>query len=100
MAEDNHEAKPPQEQPTPSEPSLPRTYNELVASARSDIKRRWPELEGVTVDEAKKKIKEEMPGAEIQVIPPDFAVTCDFRPQRVRLYVDASGKITRTPGLG
>ncbi|KAI4356498.1 hypothetical protein L6164_000520 [Bauhinia variegata] len=82
----------------PSEP-LPRSYNELLGGNRPR-KTSWPELVGVTAEEAERKIKEDMAGAEIQVVPPDHFVTADFRPQRVRLYVDQSQKVIRTPGIG
>jgi hypothetical protein len=69
-----------------------RTYNPTKTS--------WPELVGVTAEEAERKIKEEKSGAEIQVVPPDSFVTADYRTQRVRLYVDESNKVIRTPGIG
>ncbi|KAH1111271.1 hypothetical protein GYH30_009878 [Glycine max] len=47
----------------------------------------------------KKKIKE-MSRAEIQVVPPGYFVTADFKPQRVRLYVDESNKVTSAPRIG
>ena len=53
----------------------------------------------MAAEEAEKKIKEEMPGADVQVVPHDSLVTMDFRPQRVRLFVD-SQKVVRTPGIG
>nr|P81712.1 RecName: Full=Subtilisin inhibitor CLSI-I [Canavalia lineata]AAB32689.1 subtilisin inhibitor, CLSI-I [Canavalia lineata, seeds, Peptide, 65 aa] [Canavalia lineata]prf//2024227A subtilisin inhibitor [Canavalia lineata] len=65
----------------------------------STRKTSWPELVGVTAEEAE-KIKEEMSGVEIQVVPPGSFVTADYKPQRVRLYVDESNKVTRTPGIG
>ncbi|KAK7323375.1 hypothetical protein VNO77_26847 [Canavalia gladiata] len=82
----------------PSEP-LPRSYNQPLGT-NSTRKTSWPELVGVTAEEAEKKIKEEMSGVEIQVVPPGYFVTADFKPQRVRLYVDESNKVTRTPGIG
>ncbi|KAG4989070.1 hypothetical protein AAZX31_11G177900 [Glycine max] len=87
---------PPQEQP--NEP-LPRDYNQLLGT-NNPTKTSWPELVGVTAEEAEKKIKEEMGGAEIQVVPPGYFVTADFKPKRVRLYVDESNKVTRAPGIG
>ncbi|KAG5049269.1 hypothetical protein JHK85_010372 [Glycine max] len=49
---------------------------------------------------SEKKIKEEMSRAEIQVVPPGYFVTADFKPQRVRLYVDESNKVTSAPRIG
>ena len=78
---------------------LPRCYNQLVGS-NNPKKTSWPELVGTTSEEAKKKIKEEMTEADIQVIPPGYFVTADFRSQRVRIYVDQSDKVIRTPIIG
>ena len=75
------------------------SYNQLLGS-NNPTKTSWPELIGVTAEEAKRKIKEEMAGAEIQVVPPGYFVTLDFQSQRVRLYVDESEKVTRTPKIG
>ncbi|XP_027344177.1 subtilisin inhibitor CLSI-I-like [Abrus precatorius] len=94
MAEEKHgqATNPPQEQPNEA---LPRSYEQ-----RSSRKTSWPELVGESAEEAEKKIKEEKSEVEIQVVPPGYLVTADFKPQRVRLYVDGSNKITRTPGIG
>ena len=53
----------------------------------------------MTAEEAEEKIKEEMPGADVQVVPHDSIITMDFRPQRVRLFVN-SLKVVKTPGVG
>ncbi|CAK8564572.1 unnamed protein product [Lathyrus sativus] len=67
----------------------------------SDTKTSWPELVGVSADEAEKKIKEDKPDAYIQVVPHDQpVVTGDFVFNRVRLFVDESNKVTRTPIIG
>ncbi|OVA17808.1 Proteinase inhibitor I13 [Macleaya cordata] len=63
-------------------------------------KTNWPELVGSSVEEAQKKIKEDMAMVEFQVVPPDHFVTMDFIQRRVRLYLDSSGKIARTPQIG
>ncbi|XP_020238744.1 subtilisin inhibitor CLSI-I [Cajanus cajan] len=97
MAEQKQQGtNPAQEQP--NEP-LPRSFNQLLGT-NNPRKTSWPELVGVTAEEAEKKIKEEMSGVEIQVVPPGYFVTADFKPQRVRLYVDESNKVNRTPGIG
>ncbi|XP_058782637.1 subtilisin inhibitor-like [Vicia villosa] len=66
----------------------------------SAAKTSWPELVGVTADEAEKKIKEEMPEAEIEVLPDDSDVSLDYIFQRVRLFVDESNKVIETPTIG
>ncbi|CAJ1959061.1 unnamed protein product [Sphenostylis stenocarpa] len=84
-------------QEQPSVP-LPRNYNQVLGT-NNPGKRSWPELVGLSAEEAERKIKEEMSGVQIQVVPPDTFVTADYNPQRVRLYVDESNKITRTPAI-
>ncbi|KAJ4835286.1 hypothetical protein Tsubulata_002807 [Turnera subulata] len=98
MAEENKQTDSPQQQPEQL-PNLPRTEGHLFGS-NSGVKRTWPELVGVTAEEAGEKIKQEKPGAQIQVVPPDSFVTMDFRQNRVRLYVDSSGKVARAPMIG
>ncbi|RYR50229.1 hypothetical protein Ahy_A07g036838 isoform A [Arachis hypogaea] len=75
------------------------SYNQPVGS-NNPKKISWPELVGTTSEKAKKKIKEEMDEADIQLILPGYSVTFDFRSQRVRIYVDESDKVIRTPSIG
>ncbi|KDP35674.1 hypothetical protein JCGZ_09112 [Jatropha curcas] len=91
---EKQETNPSQEQPT-----LPRQYGDLVGSD-SAKKTIWHDLVGLTVEEAERKIKEEMPGAEIQVVQPDCFVTMDFKRNRIRLFLDSSGLIARAPRIG
>ena len=74
-------------------------YDQVLGETRA-TKTRWPELVGATAEEAEKKIKEEMEGAVIQVVPPSSFVTMDFNGQRVRLYVDESLHVSRPPTIG
>lgn len=61
----------------------------------------WPELVGSTAEGAKQKVKEEFGDSiRVQVVPPNTFVTMDFDRQRVRLYVDSSGNVARTPRVG
>ena len=53
---------------------------------------KWPELVGLTPEEAERKI-EEMPRVQIQVVEANSLVTMDFNQGRVRLYLDPSGKV-------
>ncbi|KAI7997024.1 hypothetical protein LOK49_LG10G01997 [Camellia lanceoleosa] len=91
MAEENHETKLPQQQFAPESTFFP---------PRTTLKTTWPELVGLPAEEAERKIKEEMPEALIQVVPPDCLVTMEFIESRVRLYVDSSGKIVNPPIIG
>ncbi|KAG8376932.1 hypothetical protein BUALT_Bualt09G0115500 [Buddleja alternifolia] len=61
----------------------------------------WPEVVGLTAEEAMKKIKQEMPSAiHIHVVPSDSFVTMDFRTDRVRIFIDSSGKVFKQPTIG
>ncbi|KAJ8749889.1 hypothetical protein K2173_013804 [Erythroxylum novogranatense] len=59
----------------------------------------WPELVGLTAEEAAKKIKEEIPGIQIVVTRSNIA-TMDFHFNRVILYVDCEGKVEHVPRIG
>ncbi|KAL9660643.1 hypothetical protein QQ045_025460 [Rhodiola kirilowii] len=60
----------------------------------------WKELVGKTAAEAEKKIKEEFPEAYTPVMPVGSYVTCDWRVDRVRLFVDDAGNVCQTPEIG
>lgn len=60
----------------------------------------WPEVVGLSAEEAEKKIKEEMPEASVQVVLADCFVTMDFRKDRVRLYLDSAGSVARPATVG
>uniref|UniRef100_A0A5B7CAU7 Putative subtilisin inhibitor CLSI-I n=1 Tax=Davidia involucrata TaxID=16924 RepID=A0A5B7CAU7_DAVIN len=66
----------------------------------SNTKTTWPEVVGLTAEEAERKIKEDMPRAQIQVVPPNHFVTMDYRGDRVRLFIDSSGKVSQPPRIG
>ncbi|XP_058215200.1 subtilisin inhibitor CLSI-I-like [Rhododendron vialii] len=92
MAEENNETKIPQGQ---------NGHESAVIPPRMSQKTKWPEVVGLTsVEEAERIIKEEKPGVQIQVIPPEYGVTSDYKVQRVRLYVDSSGKVRWPPIIG
>ncbi|KAK7334728.1 hypothetical protein VNO80_26489 [Phaseolus coccineus] len=98
MSEEKQEQRtnPPHEQPNVP---LPRNYMQALGT-NNPTKTSWPELVGVSAEEAETKIKEEMSDVQIQVVPPDSFVTADYKPKRVRLYVDESNKVIRTPTIG
>ncbi|KAL5807083.1 hypothetical protein ACOSQ4_029816 [Xanthoceras sorbifolium] len=108
MAEENQSANvPTQEQPVESPPTptlpLPRTYGQLLGGSNPNTaapKREWPELVGLAAEEAEKKIKEEKPGAHVQVVQSSCFLTMDFREDRVRVFVDESRKVERPPRIG
>ncbi|XP_022748178.1 subtilisin inhibitor 1-like [Durio zibethinus] len=84
---------------TDSTPVLPRTYGSLLGSNTAP-KMEWPELVGLTREEAEKKVKEDMPRVQIQVVEANPFVTMDFNQGRIRLYLDSSGKVQRPPRIG
>ncbi|ONK76903.1 uncharacterized protein A4U43_C02F1090 [Asparagus officinalis] len=47
----------------------------------------WPEVVGLTAGDAEKKIKEDMPDARVQIVPPDHFVTMDFRNMVILRYL-------------
>ena len=65
-------------------------------------RREWPELVGKTGEEAKQVVLATAgPGIKnVDIIPADSMVTTDFRTDRVRIFVDAGGKVARTPIVG
>ncbi|RHN65900.1 putative proteinase inhibitor I13, potato inhibitor I [Medicago truncatula] len=75
------------------------TYNQRLRR-NNPTKTSWPELVGVTVEEAKRKIKEEMSEVKIEVVSPGSCVTFDLRYDRVRLYVDEFNNVFSTPKIG
>ena len=79
--------------------TLAGTYGSLLGSNTAP-KMEWPELVGLTPEEAERKIKEDMPRVQIQVVEANSFVTMDFNQGRVRLYLDPSGKVQRPPRIG
>ncbi|WVZ88809.1 hypothetical protein U9M48_035282 [Paspalum notatum var. saurae] len=69
-------------------------------SAATAAKNSWPELVGQSSEEAKKKIKEDKPDADVQVVPTDAFVTMDYNTGRVRVFVDSNDKVAKAPRIG
>ena len=57
----------------------------------------WPEVVGLSIEEAKKVILKDKPDADIVVLPVGSIVTPDYRPDRVRIFVDT---VAETPHVG
>lgn len=70
------------------------------SAAAAAPKDSWPEVVGMSSDEAKKKIKEDKPGADVQVVPADAFVTMDYSTGRVRVFVDSNDKVAKAPRVG
>lgn len=57
----------------------------------------WPNLVGVSMEDAMMVILRDMPDAEIVFLPVGAPVTTDFRPNRVRIFLDT---IVEVPHVG
>jgi hypothetical protein len=57
----------------------------------------WPEVVGLSVEEAKKVILKDKPDADVVVLPVGSPVTMDYRTNRVRIFVDT---VAQTPHVG
>uniref|UniRef100_A0A7N0RHH3 Uncharacterized protein n=1 Tax=Kalanchoe fedtschenkoi TaxID=63787 RepID=A0A7N0RHH3_KALFE len=107
MSENSQQIKGSDPPPPPSKPSwvskiwITKSWEALMGSKnREPAKTTWPELVGTPAGEAERKVKEEMKGARIVVVPPDTFVNADYRTDRVRLYVDDAGNVVRPPRIG
>ncbi len=67
----------------------------------NDKKISWPELVGANVDVAVETITKENPQVNVQKVPSDRMVTCDYRLDRVRVFYDAdTNVVSRVPKIG
>mmetsp|Transcript_6980 Transcript_6980/g.10647 ORF Transcript_6980/g.10647 Transcript_6980/m.10647 type:complete len:131 (+) Transcript_6980:80-472(+) len=90
-------------EPTPKLPAEPceKEPNLVVQVPDTSNKIKWPELVGVDGKEAKAKIEKERPDLKlVATIPSGYMVTADYRPDRVRIYLDEDGKVARAPQTG
>ena len=71
-----------------------------AGGAAAAAKDSWPELVGQSSEEAKKKIKQDKPDADVQVVPADAFVTMDYNTGRVRVFVDSNDKVAKAPRIG
>ena len=60
----------------------------------------WPELDGVRGDKAKETIERENPGVNAIIVEEGSLVPADFRCDRVWVWVNSKGIITRVPKIG
>ena len=68
----------------------------------SSNKAEWPELVGKIGDTARTIIREEGGRAltQVAIFTPDMMGTCDYRTDRVRIYVDENGVVNQVPRVG
>lgn len=57
----------------------------------------WPELVGLSGEEARKIIMKENIRLETMIVPENSLVTYDVKNNRVRLFVDKEGRVIKTP---
>ncbi|MEV0766425.1 serine protease inhibitor [Nocardia sp. NPDC050435] len=72
----------------------------LAQQSRNLEKDRWPETVGLPAEEAVKIIKSERPDVKVFVLHEGTPVTRDYRPDRVRVFVDDDGKVAVPPEIG
>lgn len=60
----------------------------------------WPELVGLPGDEAAAVVRREAPTLQVQVLGAGMMATMDYRCDRVRLWLDEAGRVSRPPRIG
>jgi hypothetical protein len=55
---------------------------------------------GKTGEEAKDKILQDKPNADVQILPEGSIVTKDYRTNRVRVFVDEENRVASVPRVG
>lgn len=61
----------------------------------------WSKYVGQQADFVVQRIREENPELRLVLaVPTNYMVTLDFRTDRVRVYHDANGRVTRPPKVG
>eukprot|EP00980_Cylindrotheca_fusiformis_P031300 scaffold26137_cov152-Cylindrotheca_fusiformis.AAC.1 len=60
----------------------------------------FPEVIGMTGDEAKATLEQEFPSMTIQVLPHGSMATMDFREDRIRIWLDENGSVSKAPRVG
>ncbi|MCO5547768.1 hypothetical protein L7F22_001220 [Adiantum nelumboides] len=83
-----------------SQQENPITNAESIFQVNTSPSKIWPELVGLSGEEAKHKILSENPNLKVQVVPEDSFMTMDFRTDRVRIFVDPAGNVSRAPQIG
>ncbi|PRQ36375.1 putative proteinase inhibitor I13, potato inhibitor I [Rosa chinensis] len=63
-------------------------------------KNSWPELVGAKGREAERKVESENDLVEAVIVKEGSFVTQDYRCDRVRIWVDRHGTVTRVPTIG
>jgi len=65
----------------------------------SENKHSWPEVVGLSKEEAKKVIESEFQG-DVILVPEGSMVTMDFRMDRIRIFYNTENRVIRAPKTG
>jgi hypothetical protein len=60
----------------------------------------WPEVMGMTGEAARAKLESELPNMLFEVVPYGSMVTMDHREDRIRIFTDEYGNVTKPPRVG
>jgi hypothetical protein len=72
----------------------------LSYTQAQSTKTSWPELVGTRGTYAQRVINSERPDLTVQIVKYGQMVTMDYREDRVRIYLNQSGKVGSTPTIG
>jgi hypothetical protein len=90
-----------QQQQQQQGPELVDTNTKNTDSTMSgSIPSSFPELNGLDGDVARETLQGQYPSLHVEVLPEDSMVTMDYREDRVRIFVDPSNTVSRTPIIG
>lgn len=64
------------------------------------VNQEWLHLVGKTAEEAKAVVEKGNPNALIEILPDDGKLPDDVNEDRIRIYVNAEGTVTRVPTIG
>ena len=73
---------------------------EIVVMTVDDDKRKFPEYVGLSGEEVRTKLESERPTMIIQIVNLGDMVTMDYREDRIRIWVDDNGIVTKPPKVG
>mmetsp|Transcript_19747 Transcript_19747/g.55801 ORF Transcript_19747/g.55801 Transcript_19747/m.55801 type:complete len:123 (+) Transcript_19747:91-459(+) len=72
----------------------------VIGTMGKGDKSSWPEVVGMSGEDAKAAILADDDSLKVQVVPEGSMMTMDYRLDRVRVFVDSNGKVTQEPRLG
>jgi hypothetical protein len=77
-----------------------RSEEDIGAQLRGTERSHWPHLVGKRGKSAQDIILSQRPELDVVVLPHDSTRTSDFRPDRVRIFVDGKGRVMYPPRVG